>query len=401
MKAEAASKRNMPIRTSKLHDVFVKDTQLRIKSESFSTMSLKRFRKRLSKRMPDITPNSPPESALKPVIMAQRVPPSSAPNGVPPGQHPHRTSQPAWPLRIQVLPQEGIQALVHHHTILTPVSGLIHCWTYISQGLIKMGQKEIVFTIRRRVESEREHEFPQEPIRWYEMVYSAARQGRIVDEFQRTEFRAPSFLGRPDIPWIVYAAKCPIDNVPGSFFPPDWLQAIPLLAPEAEVASGYGVMRALGHLGYSQRWFPWPSWFDRDRKPCVDPSQMEGSIRAQVSHAMIPGLSAVKKGQDIVLYIPERAESGIKQALDTFAPDAALPLDCVAHKDADSGLLWCNTDTQPRGYAAGTANSCLNLNSITFCPCQEEDSLRLFEDGYIGWSNHPAAFLQLFLVNSS
>lgn len=338
--------------------------------------------------MSDIVQSPPPEPAPKSLMMSQQAPP----DGDPPGRHAHRMPQTSWPLTIQVLPQEGIQALVHHHTILTPVSGLIHCWTYISQGLIKAGQKEIVFTIRRKVEAEREHEFPQEPIQWYEMVYSAARQGLIVDEFQRTEFRAPSFLGRPDIPWIVYAAKCPIDNVTGSFFPPEWLQAIPLLAPEAEVASGYGVMRALSHLGYSQRWFPWPAWFDRDRKPCIEPSQMQGSIRAQVSHAMIPGLSAVKKGQDIVLYIPERAEDGIKQALDTFGPDAALPLDCIAHRDADSGLLWCNTDTEPRGYAAGTSNSCLNLNSITFCPCQEEDSLRLFEDGYIGVSNPPMPF---------
>lgn len=346
-------------------------------------MSLQRFRKRLSmigEKTSDLV-NSP--LASQTTLDRLETAAESALQGDSSDQHLTQAPQPSWPLTLQIIPQEGLQALVHHHAIQTAVMGLIHCWTYISQGLVKVGQKEIVFTIRRRVESEQEHDFPQDPLLWYEIVYSAAKQGRIVEEFQHSEFKWPSFLGRTDIPWMIYAAKCPIDNIPRLFFPPEWLQAVPLLAPEAEVAGGYGVMRALGHLGHSQLWFPWPSWFDRDRTPCIDPSRMQGSIRSWVSHAMVPGLSAVKKGQDIVLHIPQRAESGIKQVLDTFSPESALPLDCVHHKNADSGLLWCNTDTQPQGYRTRKATLCLNLNSITFCPCQKENSVKLFEDGYI------------------
>ncbi|KAL1958179.1 hypothetical protein VTO42DRAFT_5034 [Malbranchea cinnamomea] len=335
-------------------------------------MSFRRFKKRLSKigdRSFDLVHHSPLHSSDSAEWRLERDP-----NSIPP---------PSWPLIVQILPEYGLQALVFYHTIQTPVSGLIHCWTYISQGLITAGQKEVVFTVRRRVAIEGEQDFPRDPLTWYEMLFSAAREGQIVNEFQRTDFRAPSFLDRQDVTWIVYAAKCPIDNVPASYFPSDWLQAVPLLVTEAQVAEEFGVMRALSHLGCSQRWFPWPPWFDRDRTPCVTQSEMEGSIRSQVSYVMIPGLSAVKKGNDIVLYISERAEDGLKEVLNAFDPDAALPLDCVHYKDADSGLVWCNTDIQPRGYAAGTSNYCTNLNFIAFCPCQQEDSLKLFEDGSV------------------
>ncbi|KAF3491846.1 uncharacterized protein GIQ15_01363 [Arthroderma uncinatum] len=290
---------------------------------------------------------------------------------------------PCWPVRASIRPEEPLHALVVYHTITSMCKGDVPCWTYISQGMERIGQKELVFTISRNIESEKEQDFPNDPLRWMEIVYSMAKGGCPVDEFERTEFQVADFLGRSDVSWIVYCPACPIPNIEDSLLPGDYLQAIPLLVAEAEVADKYGLMRVLGHLGALERWFPWPPWFDRYRNPCITASQMQGSIRDQMPFQYIKGLSAVKKGSKIILRVTKQAEAPLVEALLRHSPDRAFPLDSLHHINSDSGLLWDNRDPQPRGYAAGSSNECMNLNYFAFCPGQDEDELLLVEDGYM------------------
>ncbi|EEH45441.1 uncharacterized protein PADG_01591 [Paracoccidioides brasiliensis Pb18] len=288
----------------------------------------------------------------------------------------------AWPLTYPVLPEEGVGVLIFYHTLQSMVSGEIYCWTYISEGLARVGQKEIVFTIRRKA-SEREDNFPTTPFQWIKFVYSAAKGGQTVDEFHRTDFHSPSFLDRSDFKWIVYCPAHSINNVPASYFPREWLQVIPLIAPEAEVAQRYGVMRALGHLGAQERYFPFPPWIDRGRQPCITMANMTGTMKDSLPSVIVTGINALKKGSEIVLYIPQRSASPLKEALAQFQLEHVFSLETTPHRDADSGLLWSNTDTEPRGYAAGTSNACMNLNYFAFCPCQESNELKMIEDGFI------------------
>ncbi|KKZ63452.1 hypothetical protein EMCG_02263 [[Emmonsia] crescens] len=287
-----------------------------------------------------------------------------------------------WPLTYPVFPEEGVQALIFYHKIKSAVSGEMDCWTYISKGLARVGQKEIVFTVRRRA-NEREDNFPITPFQWIKSVYSAAKHGQIVEAFQRTEFYSPSFLNRSDFKWIVYCPAHSITNIPASYFPSEWLQVIPLIAPEVEVAQRYGVMRALGHLGAQERWFPFPPWIDRDRQPCITMANMAGTMKDSLPFVIVRGVSALRKGMNIVLHVPQESAFPLKGALAQFQLEHVFALDSTPHKDADSGLLWSNTDTQPRGYAAGTSNACMNLNYFAFCPCQEKNELKMVEDGFI------------------
>ncbi|PGH34296.1 hypothetical protein GX50_02879 [[Emmonsia] crescens] len=287
-----------------------------------------------------------------------------------------------WPLTYPVFPEEGVQALIFHHKIRSAVSGEMDCWTYISKGLARVGQKEIVFTVRRRT-NEREDNFPITPFQWIKSVYSAAKDGQRVEVFQRTEFHSLSFLNRSDFKWIVYCPAHSITNIPASYFPSEWLQVIPLIAPEVEVAQRYGIMRALGHLGAQERWFPFPPWIDRDRQPCITMANMAGTMKDSLPFVIVRGISALRKGMNIVLHVPQESAFLLKGALAQFQLEHVFALDSTAHKDADSGLLWSNTDTQPRGYAAGTSNACMNLNYFAFCPCQEKNELKMVEDGFI------------------
>ncbi|KAM5480134.1 hypothetical protein MaudMau93_007597 [Microsporum audouinii] len=290
---------------------------------------------------------------------------------------------PSWVVRAIIRPEEPLHAIVVHHTISSMCNGEITCWTYISQGMKRVGQKELVFTVSRNTENERKKDFPSDPLRWIEIVYSMAKGGCLVGEFEHTDFQVADFLGRSDVSWIVYCPACPIPNVEDSLLPDDYLQAIPLLVAETEVADKYGLMRVLGHLGAMERWFPWPPWFDRYRKPCITTAQMQGSVREEMQFEYIKGLSAVKKGSNISLRVPKQSESLLVEALLRHSPDKPFPLDTVHHINSDSGLLWDNRDPQPRGYSAGSSNECMNLNFFAFCPGHNEDELVLVEDGYM------------------
>lgn len=308
---------------------------------------------------------------------------------MPPRAAPAAAGPASWPITVQLFPPDRLKALIYHHPMKSMVSGSMWCWTYISQGLTQLGQKEVVFTVRRRVATEREHDYDLEPLKWFKFLYSLAQEGKIVDNFQPTVFQAFLFLGRPDFTMILYCPLTNIDNVPRSYLPEEGLQAIPLTATEAEVAKHYGAMRPLSHLGISERWFPFPPWIDRDRKHCITMADMEGTVRGMLSFNSVLEVSVLQRGSDIVVHVPQRAEEYMKTALARLGPSLIFALDSFMYDGSDSGIVWKNEYTQPTEYSIGTFDSCSNLGFIVFCPEQERDEWQLEEDGYVcKWISH-------------
>ncbi len=54
----------------------------------------------------------------------------------------------------------------------------IPCWTYVTDGLWKLGQKELIFSLRRRPEEEPQA-FPQDPVQFFLQVHRLAQEGRL------------------------------------------------------------------------------------------------------------------------------------------------------------------------------------------------------------------------------
>ncbi|KAK5787696.1 hypothetical protein VI817_010193 [Penicillium citrinum] len=286
----------------------------------------------------------------------------------------------SWPKTVPLLPDGQMQALVYHHEINSMVSGKMYCWTYISKGLAKLGQKEVIFTVRRREKTEAAATFPPGPLEWFSILYSLAQNGQIVDEFHQTRFESSPLLDRLDVRLIIYYPPLELQHVPLSIIPRERLQAIPLTASEAQVAQSYGVMRVISHLGSSERYFPVMPWIDRDRRDCVAAWQMKGSLRDQLPMLSFLGVSCVKRNTTISVYIPRNAEPEIAAEVKSSSATTVLSLDCFPYKHSDSGMVWHQGITpSPRAYGTGT--SCISLGFIIFCPQQDLDELRLMEDG--------------------
>lgn len=288
----------------------------------------------------------------------------------------------SWPKTIELLPDGQLKALVHHHEMRSMVSGKLSCWTYISQGLDKLGQKEVIFTIRRRTSTEAIVDFPHGPLEWFRILYSLARNKQVVDQFHQTQFaeRSP-LLDRLDVRLILYYPPLELPGVPLSMIPLDRLHAIPLTASEAKVARSYGIMRVISHLGCSERYFPVMPWIDQDRGDCVTMEQMKGSVREEIPSHSLVGMSCVQRGAEFTIHIPASAENELKILVDALPSSDVLSFDCFPYEKSDSGMMWHQGIT-PRAY--GNGFSCMNFGFVLFCPQNDSDELDREEDGIMG-----------------
>lgn len=75
------------------------------------------------------------------------------------GGQPSAQSKSRFPVTLNVLPGK-LAVRVYLHSIDCSL-GQLRCWSYVTEGLAAHGQKEIVFTLRRR-DSEGDEEFPRQ-----------------------------------------------------------------------------------------------------------------------------------------------------------------------------------------------------------------------------------------------
>src|SRR5215469_14106245 len=99
----------------------------------------------------------------------------------------------SFPVNVALIPGE-LTASVHAHAASTGAEQNPF-WTYVTQGLQQVGQKELIFSLLREPDEE-PAAFPHDPLRFFVKVHALARQGRLVDAGQSTLFRdSAGFLG--------------------------------------------------------------------------------------------------------------------------------------------------------------------------------------------------------------
>jgi len=253
-----------------------------------------------------------------------------------------------WPVSISC---GELKIHIWHHTISGYV-GQIDCWTYLSEGMRKVNQPELVITLRRRP-SEPEHEYSLEPLEWFKMVYLWGQEGRIIDAYHTHEGQSEHWLGSKNLEVITHGMPIPIPGFGPGFFPPHRFHGIALTREEANIAKVFGYTRVIGHYGISQRWFPYCPWIDRDRDDCISMAQMENSMRSrEFPCKTIRGLSARWEGDYIILTIPLGKEQEVKAVVKQTSPEEAWAFDSSLHPNADSCPYWQAGQSQMSVFSA-------------------------------------------------
>jgi hypothetical protein len=277
---------------------------------------------------------------------------------------------------------------------------LIPCWTYVTAGLLALGQKEFVFTLRR-LPGETEH--PPDPLTFFAQVHNLAAKGQLVDVGGFTCFRSPvGFLGRGDLVGLAYTTT---EALPGVQLPPaeQALLAILLTAEEAAVVPAIGSYRILSLLGRANRYYPCPPWSERQRPSVLSATDLEGSLLGKMSTVSLRGATArtflhslapasrpgedrlgTLSGRDILFRLPADQLPRLREAFANAPDEGAVAFLLDPDPEANVRLVWQPGQTEPQTITpAASDGSCLTggFLALVFGPSLQ-DSGRIVEDGF-------------------
>lgn len=305
--------------------------------------------------------------------------------------------QPMPPVRFEIVPDE-LYAIVNLHDMQQGANAF-SCWSYVSEGLNRLGQKELAILIRQKPDEET-HEYPMDPLGLFLTVRQYAEQGSFVTEGDVTEFGESGFV---DPKFRAMAYLRPL-GIAGMDEPNSVLSCVLLTEDELEIARRFGLTRVLSLLGYTFSHFPCPPWVDRDRNSCITDAMKEGmdaSILSKVPHFAIPGVRVQLSGTTLSVRCPKGLEEGLNELLQQIPDEAPMVVSGELDPDANALLVW--QATMENGPSAitppGSDGSRVCGCSILFFPEQDETNAQVVEDSFLlslktpDWLNMRKAFM--------
>lgn len=297
--------------------------------------------------------------------------------GLPGAQFDKNTAR--FPVEIELVPDLLSVSIILNEFSLDGKD--IVCWTYISNGCVKAGQKELIISIQKKPQ-EAISDFPQEPLEFFKAVIQHAAHGETIkagsiSEFSDTGFLSAKFRG---------AAYLKSRQM-GDWFPPeDSLATILLTAEELATSQLAGLTRVLALMGRQDLHFPCPVWNDLSRESAVSTemlAQMGDSFIAQMPRLLVRDAGVSSFERIIDLQMPLSARHYFKQ-LEELDPETPLLILTDFDERADSMLVWQREKKQVP--LAITAPGCpgARIAGSFFCvaPFQEKDRGMIIEDGF-------------------
>jgi hypothetical protein len=291
---------------------------------------------------------------------------------------------------VEVVPGQ-LKVRVFSH-VITSQAGPVPSWTYMSDGLLATGHKEISLTVKREP-GEDERAFPREPLELYKGIHAYALRKQFVREGGSTRL-APGKPGllRDDFHGILYTPGQRFDGVPA---PGAFLTAILVTGPELEVADRYGHLRLMALLGDRYRFYPTTPWADRHRSPIVTPESMASSILSRVPVTHVQGASArleaapgappgsVDPSATIVLRVRTESAKGLLAAADRVGPKAGFGALLDLDPEADACLVWSPGQSGAHAISVPDAKGArISGNMLVIAPGADQDGGRPAEDGF-------------------
>jgi hypothetical protein len=283
--------------------------------------------------------------------------------------------------REEVIPGELWVEIFSH--VLASEEGPVPCWTYVSDGLWKLGQKELVFTLKREP-GEEEAAFPRELLGFYSTAHRLAAEEQIVDIGGFTEIAdsSPVLLGRSDFRGVLYT---PPQELEGISIDAPFLTSLIVTRDEMRLARDCGVLRVMSQLGRQYRFYPVPPWADRARRCLPVNALTTGSLLHKMPRARIPGgsLGLEQARGRLVLTLLPGALSILKEVLED--PQADHPMALITDLDpaADALLAWSPGQKQPEAISMPGATGARVAGSfLLIAGGHDHDEGQLFEDGF-------------------
>jgi len=236
-------------------------------------------------------------------------------------------------------------------------------WSYVTEGLKKDGQQEMVLTLLKR-SGEPDSSYPKLPIKLFGLIDQLAKQAKIVTTGGYTEFKNQGFLA-PQFKGLIYA---PVTNLQGVPLPDDCIAVVPVTEDEITVYQTAGPSRLMTRLGRDAHFFPCPTWCDRDRSSAFnqgDITEMQEDPVFRSAKAQTYGLTAMQDNDQLSLRLTDKTSALLLELLDQLPTDSALRLALGIDPRADALLVWETKEQDSRSMIA-PAGSSYHKIGITF-----------------------------------
>ncbi len=278
---------------------------------------------------------------------------------------------------------------IHSHEIIDGAQ-VIPCWTYVTDGLARHGQQEIVLTLRRR-DSEQPSHVPTEPVSFLASIDRWAQDGHIVNHGGISQFGEHGLLG---FGGILYETAEPFDSVT---LPNNALAAILVTERELRVSVQFSRTRLLARLCQQFRRYPFPIWVDRERDEVPLPEFDGQSVLNGVPVIAARGVSASKIDDSISIRCSVDAADELRNALQALPESQPFAMALDPDPSCDGCLVWLGpTQSEPlavtpRGSDGSHLSGCVLVVAQSD---DDEDRWRVMEDGF-GLLLTPASWKQL------
>jgi len=268
----------------------------------------------------------------------------------------------------------GVSVAVYGHQAATG-SGPLACVSFVSEGMTRLAQKDVVLTLPARVGLGTGSLHP-EPFTILDMIAELAAQGRSVDVGSMTQFGARAPFGKQ----IVYARAQPMSGVPVG---PEMLAVVLVSEEERQAVQAFGITRVLSRLGAASSWFPFPACQDPGRPSLEMAETFEQSILAGIHCKHVVGARVTQTGDAIWLMMPARPLPDL-QSLAELAPQSPFALLTELDPAADACLLWIPGQTGPAAISPpGSTGASVGGVFLAVNGDQPADATQIFEDGFI------------------
>lgn len=249
----------------------------------------------------------------------------------------------------------------------------IPCWTYVSRGLCRHGQREVVLFLEQAA---RETTFPREALRLFTAIDQSAADGRLLDAGDVTELRDSPFPGFH----LAYVPAVVLPNLPISSTA---LCAILVTADELKAVGEFGFTRVMTRLGESGRFFPCPFWSDRSRPGNSFAESRQQSVLQKIPRLKVQGAHVNLDGGQVWLRLPRGSGGVLATQLKDFPIEQAVVLLTDFDPVADGCLLWKPGQVEPAAIvsehsARARLSGCFFLFGIN----PNHIGAKRLEDGY-------------------
>ena len=279
----------------------------------------------------------------------------------------------SFPYRIDGL-ADSLALTVYEHEIASPGRS-IPCWTFVSDGLLGHGQKELVLTAAR-TRGEHPEGFARDVAGFVTAVHRMAGQGQLVDVGDLTLFGG---LGPGGAQGVAYIRPQALEGVET---PLSALAVIPLMGAEAQLARDFGLTRVMARLAEHYRFYPCPVWWERGRSAIAAVLGDDTSLLAQMVRVHVRGVSARMEGSNVRLSVHPAARELLQRTLAEAPRDMAFALLIGPDDEADGMFVWWpGADQLAAATPEGSRGERLSLAFVGFAVGVNEIGGRVTEDG--------------------